>query len=93
MSLDVCTSGEDHFIVQMREKATGKVHNVECVHDLDFFYTGYLPHYRLLFKDEWEIVRRVEPQPQSKVLTLTATIGGTLVLIAIIGCIVNALAR
>ena len=89
MSLNVCDE-DDHFIIEMREKATGKVHDVECVHDVGFFYTGYLPHYRLLFKDEWEIVRH-QPEPQNKVLALTATIGGTLVLIAIIGCIVRVL--
>lgn len=91
MSLDVCTNEDDHFVIAMREKATGKIHNVECVHDLDFFYTGYLPHYRLLFKDEWEIVRRVEPQPQSKVLAAIAMIGGTFVLALMVGCIIRIL--
>lgn len=94
MSLDICTNEDDHFIIEMREKATGDIYDVKCVTDLGFFYTGYTPQYTILFKDAWELVRpEPEPrsQPQNRVLTFIGILGGTFTLALMLGCIIRIL--
>lgn len=93
MSLNVCDNPESHFIVQVRELATGRVQSVECLHDLDFFLAGYTPEYRIFFKDEWEIVRERERKPQERWLTVIAAIIGTFTLALILGSIVHILTQ
>lgn len=96
MSLDVCTNEDDHFIIAMKEKATGLIHNVECVVDLDLFYTGYAPEYKILFKDQWEIVRDDQPTPnqhENTWLVAMTAICATLVLGIMAGIILDTLAH
>lgn len=93
MSLDICNSEEEHFVIPMRCLATGKVHNVECVVDEGLFYGGYTPEYRVFFKDEWEIVRERERKPEERWLAMIAAITGTFVLALILGSIVHILSQ
>lgn len=93
MSLNVSTSAEDHFIVQVRERATGQICDVEYLCDHEFFFTGYQPEYRIFFKDEWEMVREPKRKPEERWLAMIAAITGTFVLVLILGRIVHILTQ
>lgn len=85
MSLNV-ESDEGHFVIPLRELATGQIHNVRYLRDQEgLFFTGYMPEYRLFFKDEWEIAAN----ERARNWHIPAAIGGALILGAMAGILLD----